>query len=286
MKGWFLELLLQRLPIQVSPFTVGRTKESDLTLSTGGVSRQHAEFLWDEGRKTWLLKDLGSTNGTFVNSKRLQKKPQPLKHNDTLYFGNVEVQLAYDPLSQGLQKPRDTLATENIQIKLHADQSTKSKIEQGIAHNIQQGLMSTQSLADTLNIDRSTLFRQIKQAFEQPPSDLIREKRLDYAKDMMKNSDNISQVAYSTGFESLAHFSRSFKKQFGQPPTDFLKEKHDSQPNWVNFQLLALYIAQNIKLQHTDKHLQHTGKYQGYIYWKIQSVEGRKLVQDEQNGRS
>jgi len=216
-------MFLERVAIDSSPFTVGRNQTSHLGLATGGVSREHAEFLWDDNRQCWILKDLHSTNGTFVNSERV-KDFCFLKHGDVIYFGNVEIRLVYDPLSQGQKPNRENLATESINIQLQKGNSIKEKIERGIMHNIQQGLMSTQDLADTLTIDRSTLFRQIKQEFEQSPSDLLREKRLDYAREILKKSDNVSQVAFSTGFESLAHFSRSFKKQFGQSPTDYLKE--------------------------------------------------------------
>lgn len=223
MKGWFLELFLQRIPIAKSPFIVGRTKSAHLTLSTGGVSREHAEFLWDSVRDCWILKDLRSTNGTFVNGERLQDFCF-LKPSDTIYFGNVEVRVVYDPLAQEGTVNRENLATENINIQLQQNNSIKAKIERGIMQNIQKSLMSIQDLADTLAIDRSTLFRHIKQEFNQSPSDLLREKRLEYAKEYLKKSNNISQAAYSSGFESLAHFSRCFKKQFGQSPSDYLKE--------------------------------------------------------------
>ncbi len=52
-----------------SPFIIGRKEGSSLILASDGVSRKHAEILAaDDG---WLLRDCGSTNGTYVNGKRL-----------------------------------------------------------------------------------------------------------------------------------------------------------------------------------------------------------------------
>lgn len=52
-----------------SPFVIGRKEGSSLFLASDGVSRKHAEILAVEDG--WLLNDCGSTNGTYVNGKRL-----------------------------------------------------------------------------------------------------------------------------------------------------------------------------------------------------------------------
>jgi len=52
-----------------SPFVIGRKEGSSLFLASEGVSRKHAEI--HEVQDGWLLKDCGSTNGTYVNGKRL-----------------------------------------------------------------------------------------------------------------------------------------------------------------------------------------------------------------------
>lgn len=63
---------------------MGRSSGSDIVLDQGGASRQHAVLVPDpEG--VWV-QDSGSTNGTFVNSKRIEQ-PCLLKEGDQLQTG-------------------------------------------------------------------------------------------------------------------------------------------------------------------------------------------------------
>jgi AraC-like DNA-binding protein len=221
--GWFLELFMERIPMKETHITVGRDQDCLLPLATGGVSRNHANITWSAQYAQWIVEDNNSTNGTFVNGKRIIRKT-PLNHGDMIYFGNVEVRLCYDPLSVSANVPRNKTSTDAINIKPLMGDTISDKIERAIEQNIQKGLYSTRDLADTLAIDRSTLFRQIKQNFEQSPSSLLMEKRLEVARELLRESENVSEVAFSTGFESLAHFSRSFKKKYGDSPSKFLKQ--------------------------------------------------------------
>lgn len=70
---------------------VGRTEDNDIVLAHGHVSRRHARFTI-EGESLWL-EDLGSTNGTFVNGKRIQGRVQ-LRFTDSVSFGDVAFDLA------------------------------------------------------------------------------------------------------------------------------------------------------------------------------------------------
>jgi hypothetical protein len=67
------------------PFTVGRDPGNDITLRDPKVSRHHAEIVFERG--FFVLHDLASANGTYVNGKRV--RIAPLIHGAKLRVGNI-----------------------------------------------------------------------------------------------------------------------------------------------------------------------------------------------------
>src|SRR5215471_12863807 len=56
-----------------TPFRIGRTDECEICIKNEHVSRKHVEVLFENG--TWLVRDLNSANGIFVNGERVQSVP-------------------------------------------------------------------------------------------------------------------------------------------------------------------------------------------------------------------
>ncbi len=79
---------LERVPIQNLPFRIGRLDELDLTLPFQSISKRHAELHIDNDALT--LKDLASTNGTFVNRRRVEQEEVALQEGDILHFAEIE----------------------------------------------------------------------------------------------------------------------------------------------------------------------------------------------------
>jgi Domain of unknown function (DUF1707)/FHA domain len=67
-------------------FTIGRTYDCDLRLADLSVSRHHAELT--RGEDGWLLRDLGSHNGTRLNGW-LVREPVPVRAGDRVEFGSA-----------------------------------------------------------------------------------------------------------------------------------------------------------------------------------------------------
>ncbi|MEV4559661.1 DUF1707 and FHA domain-containing protein [Kitasatospora sp. NPDC049285] len=72
---------------------IGRMTGSDLRLGDGTVSRCHAELRFEAGE--WVLYDLGSSNGTYVNEHRLAGGIV-VRPGDRLRFGRLGFQLTAD----------------------------------------------------------------------------------------------------------------------------------------------------------------------------------------------
>src|SRR5688572_2836211 len=84
---------VRSFPVASSPFLVGRHGHAALTLPCGTVSGVHAELRMEGGEL--IVKDLGSTNGTFVNGARLDGECV-LRSGDLLQFAEVVFRVALD----------------------------------------------------------------------------------------------------------------------------------------------------------------------------------------------
>ena len=77
--------------IESPRFTIGRGAENSLCIPATVVSRSHAELI--RVGTDYLLRDLGSTNGSFVNGVRVTE--QMLNDGDTLRFGSNGPEMAF-----------------------------------------------------------------------------------------------------------------------------------------------------------------------------------------------
>jgi pSer/pThr/pTyr-binding forkhead associated (FHA) protein len=64
--------------------TIGRDPSNTITINDAEISRRHAHLTYQGGK--YILEDLGSTNGTFVNGQRLAG-PRVLKSGEVVSFG-------------------------------------------------------------------------------------------------------------------------------------------------------------------------------------------------------
>ncbi len=78
-----------RLPVT----TIGRGGENDIVVASTLVSRRHAEIAWDGVH--YILADLGSTNGTFVNGHRVTDR-HVLRHGDVITIGDLTLLFSID----------------------------------------------------------------------------------------------------------------------------------------------------------------------------------------------
>ena len=77
------------IPVTTGKFVVGRSRECDVRVDDGNVSRRHFELVQD-GPTTWVVADLGSTNGTEVNGRRVSGRKR-LDDGDRITIGGTEL---------------------------------------------------------------------------------------------------------------------------------------------------------------------------------------------------
>ena len=109
--------------------TIGRAMDNDLVLPPPTISQYHAQIIWNEAAGVYLIEDLRSANGTFVNGKRVIR-PLIIHKGDIIQVGPI--QLIYRP--------------EGIQTK---DQSKNVGLT---AINLQQQVSSTRNLLQNVSV--------------------------------------------------------------------------------------------------------------------------------------
>ena len=79
--------VLQNVPVLRGPITIGRAPDNSIAIDNVSISTHHARIEVQQGRL--ILSDLGSLNGTFVNSQRV--KSTTLKDGDVISIGKHSI---------------------------------------------------------------------------------------------------------------------------------------------------------------------------------------------------
>jgi pilus assembly protein CpaF len=75
----------QRLDFECEEITIGRVDENDICLPKGNISKKHTKIVVKDGKI--IVLDLKSTNGTYVNGKKLAG-PQVISPDDKVFIGD------------------------------------------------------------------------------------------------------------------------------------------------------------------------------------------------------
>lgn len=113
----------QQTPLVISrtPFTIGRLPGSTIFLRHPYISRRHAEIVFEADQ--FLIVDLGSRHGTYVNGKRIEH--QALAANDIIHFG-----MAGGPqLRFGVQAPEPAISVRDLLGHLQPESSPNTALE-------------------------------------------------------------------------------------------------------------------------------------------------------------
>src|SRR4051812_28967924 len=102
--------------------TIGRTRGCDIQIALGIVSRRHCEVSIDEGKVQ--LRDLGSSNGCFVNNKRVQQSE--LRAGDTLTIGPVVFTVVIDENPADVKPVRTVLESKSHKGGKHGKKNKKA----------------------------------------------------------------------------------------------------------------------------------------------------------------
>jgi predicted component of type VI protein secretion system len=98
------------------PVVVGRAPDSDILIGDPRVSRRHAKISWEDG--AYLLEDVGSTNGTWLNEARVTAAAR-LADGDAISFAGVRAEFQVNAPTMVVASPRDSAAGLRVNVATH-----------------------------------------------------------------------------------------------------------------------------------------------------------------------
>jgi AraC-like DNA-binding protein len=90
--------------------------------------------------------------------------------------------------------------------------------------------LSIEAYAKLTNRSISSFKRDFQSIYKTTPGRWLIEKKLIHAKKLlMQTNESIASIAFDSGFENTAHFSRLFKQKSGITPMEFRKKVMESE---------------------------------------------------------
>lgn len=115
---------------------------------------------------------------------------------------------------------------EDIDVKGNNEQLME-RIMESINKHLDDNEYSIEILCKEVGISRAHLHRKMKEMAGISISEFIRNLRLEQAARLLKEQKlNITQVAFSVGFNNQSHFSTVFRKYFGMTPSKFVESEN------------------------------------------------------------
>ncbi len=143
MRVW--TLMLKERPVhrfivyEGKPIVIGRTSEADVNLDNPSISRLHAVVELENGKD--YLTDTGSTNGTWVNGKKITERTR-ITEKDEIKVGKFTLVAGEVGILDAQKKGRPTLTEDDKYTMLAPDRKetrpTKKKPSSGLGRVIKK----------------------------------------------------------------------------------------------------------------------------------------------------
>jgi AraC-like DNA-binding protein len=186
----------------------------------------------------------------FINENNLTSTTESLQVHDQIFEIDVNDSLdtlihsVFNYLKQG-EVPKSLveikfkellfniiLNPRNHKIKHYftsLNETGKANLEYTMLKNFQYDL-KMEDFAKLCGRSLSTFKRDLKNYFNETPGNWLKNKRLDFAKSLLTNSNlSISEICYESGFKNTSHFNTIFKEKYELPPKKYRKlhKKHN-----------------------------------------------------------
>jgi signal transduction histidine kinase/CheY-like chemotaxis protein/AraC-like DNA-binding protein len=176
-----------------------RSSHIPIMMLTAKVERDDRLTGLKTGAEAYLSKPLDSEELRAVAERLLQQRS-----------------ILYQKYSQSIR-----LGVSDLPDAPSVEQQWLKTVLKAIEDNMEDEMFGVEQLADQLAMSRSNLFRKLNAITGKNPNELLREMRLERAKQLLEQgASNVSEVAYMVGFNSRTYFARCFAAQYGVAPSE------------------------------------------------------------------
>lgn len=139
-----------------------------------------------------------------------------------------EVEARIENLITTRKKLKEKFSTESRTTEMHqpvqsADEKLLRKINRVVSLHLDDTSFSVNTFAHEVGVSNVQLYRKLTSLTGYSPNDYIRHLRLQRAGYLLhKKFGNVSEVAYTVGFNSLSYFSKCFREKFGCTPCTYI----------------------------------------------------------------
>lgn len=175
----------QRIDLDDEDVIIGRVESCRLYINSDLVSRHHATIAYIAGR--YVLKDEGSTNGTFVNDARITE-PRPLDDGDTVKIGRTVLKYTESPVEVQYLEHVMGLAQKDALTGLFNKRRFDELLLAETSRSAQNGMPLSLILFD---IDH---FKSVNDTYGHPAGDAVLRAVADVVKGCLREGDTLSRV--------------------------------------------------------------------------------------------
>lgn len=221
-------------------------KEGLKTLLTGKYDLVVSDVMMPEMDGITLLKKIKTNSNIsdipvilLTSKSEVENRLEGLKKGADAFlakpFNMEELHILIDNLVDNVRRLRgkytgaqgQTQKIEKIEVKGNKD-ALMERIMKCINDNLPDPDFNVERLTEEAGISRAQLHRKMKEIAGVSTGEFIRNLRLEQAARLIEEGKiNITQVAYSVGFNNQTHFSTVFKKHFGMSPTEYAETKRN-----------------------------------------------------------